>query len=202
MRPRPAGILWTLLLCALLDACTMFDKPLSPALFPAQTPAPRLDATVVALELADPDQHYRSPRLRNYFFEVTLPIGRIVEAAGRLALAAEFAHVADAKGADPRTLRLRVDSITVDADSRLIYFVPLGPIPMQRIDVKTRLAFRVHLVGPGDTVRWSQPWSAVQRRGRSRESRRDRRRSAATPSRSPPGERRSPLRGWWCATPW
>jgi len=31
-----------------------------------------------------------------------------------------------------------------------------APIPLQRIDVTTRLAFRVHLVGPGDTVRWSQ----------------------------------------------
>lgn len=171
MRARLPGILWTLLLCTLLDACTTYDKPLTPALFPAQTPAPRLDATAVSLELADPDQHYRSPRLRQYMVEVELPIGRIVEAAGRLALAAEFAQVADAKGGDPRTLRLRVDGITADADSRLIYFVPLGPIPMQRIDVKTRLAFRVHLVGPGDTVRWSQPYDSgmellkLQRKG-------------------------------------
>lgn len=160
-----------LLLCALLAGCATQVKPLAPALFPSQTPAPSLDATAVWLELAEPDQHYRSPRLRDYLIEVEMPIGRIVEAAGRLALVAEFAPLADTRGADPRALRLRVDGITADADSRFVYFVPLGPFTMSRTDVTTRLAFRVQLVGPGDTVRWSQPYDSgmellkLQRKG-------------------------------------
>ena len=55
-------------------------------------------------------------------------------------------------------------------------------------------------VGPRP-ARWSPPRATDQRRERTRESRRDRRGSAATPSHSPSDERRSPLRAWWCATP-
>jgi hypothetical protein len=159
MSTRLARILALLALCTLLAACATHEKPLAPALFPSQTPAPTLDATAMSLELVDPDQQYRSHGL-NSPEQIQMPIGRIVEAAGRLALAAEFAPLADSEGANPRTLRLRVDSVTADADDRLVYFVPLGPLSFGRTDVTTRLAFRVNLVGPGDTVRWSQSYDS------------------------------------------
>lgn len=170
MSTRVASIVTAFALCTLLAACVTLEKPLAPALFPSQTPAPTLDATAVSLELADPDQQYRSHGL-NSPEQIQMPIGRIVEAAGRLALAAEFAPLADSEGGNPRTLRLRLDNVTADADDRLVYFVPLGPLSFGRTDVTTRLAFRVNLVGPGDTLRWSQSYDSgmellkLQRKG-------------------------------------
>lgn len=145
------------LLCAAIAGCATYDKPLSPALFPPAAAAATRDPARVVLVLADRDQHYRSPRQSGYLFEIGLPIGRIVEAAGLRALAAEFEHVAGADApADPRALQLRVDDVSASVHSRFVYFIPLGPIPLNRVDLKTRVAFTIRLLAPDGSTRWSQ----------------------------------------------
>jgi hypothetical protein len=179
-RRAGARVATALLAIALLAGCVTQVARLDPALFPRQAAAPHLDTTAVRLEVADPDQRVRTARLAESMTDLELPIGRIVEAAGRLALAAEFAASPDAAIPDPRALRLRVASVAADVDSRWAYIVPLGPVTMSRADATTRLRVDVQLLGGADaTVRWTQRYDSgvepvtLQRHGLWRESEAD-----------------------------
>lgn len=158
--PLPLAALAAIVAGTLLGACATYDKPLAPGLFPPQAEAPAREPARIAIELADREQHYRSPRQSGYLFEIGLPIGRIVEAAAQLGFGAEFEQVAAGAAADPRALRLRVDDVATVVSSRFVYFIPLGPIPLERVDVRTRVEFAVRLLGPDGAPRWSQHYDS------------------------------------------
>jgi hypothetical protein len=158
---RLSASLVTLALCVVLGACASYEKPLAPELFPAQVAAAAKDPTPIVLAVTDRELRYRSARQSGHLMEVEVPIGRIVEAAGALALGAEFERVTDAAGAaDPRALQLRVDGIAAEVGDRLVYFIPLGPFPLQRVDLSCRLAFKVQATGVHGAVHWSQSYDS------------------------------------------
>jgi hypothetical protein len=139
----------------LLGGCAVIQpRPLDAALFPPppMAPAPRLAATV-ALAVAIPDQSYTNPPTRLHRHQAQLPIGRIVEAAAQLALREQFERV-EVGASDG--LALRLTDIVPQVESALIYMVPVPGGLIDRVDVTTRLAFRLALVAPDGSLRWSR----------------------------------------------
>jgi hypothetical protein len=159
-----AAVAWCLV--ALLAACAVtVHKPLAPTLFPAQTGTLAKDPATVSLTLANRELNSSSP-LRNFAGQVELPLGHIVEAAGRLALAQEFTAVATgATAADARAVALQVADVKLEVADELIYLVPV-PVPVlnavvvQRVDVTLRLTLRAKVLGPDGVVRWSQEYDS------------------------------------------
>lgn len=145
----------------LLGGCAVIEpRPLDPALFPPPpaATAPRLPATV-ALTVAIPDQSYTNPPIRLRRNQVQLPIGRIVEAAAQVALREQFQRV-DAGAGDGRGLALRLSDIEPAVDSALIYIVPIPGGLIDRVDVTTRLAFKLAVVAPDGSLRWSRVYDS------------------------------------------
>ena len=143
----------------LLGGCAVIEpRPLDPALFPSPpaATAPRLAATV-ALTVAIPDQSYTNPPIRLRRNQVQLPIGRIVEAAAQLALREQRERV-DAGAGDG--LALRLTDIVPQVESALIYVVPIPGGLIDRVDVTTRLAFKLAVVAPDGSLRWSRVYDS------------------------------------------
>lgn len=144
---------------ALLGGCAVVQpRPLDAALFPPPPTAPahRLPATV-ALALATPDQSYTNPPTRLHRNQAQLPIGRIVEAAAQLALREQFEHV-EVGASDG--LALRLTDIVPQVESALIYVFPFFGGLIDRVDVTTRLAFRLAVVAPDGSLRWSRVYDS------------------------------------------
>lgn len=164
-RRRHRGLAALLAAAAMLAGCAAVEvRPLEPALFPppASTQTPR-DAAVIALSLAVPDQSYTNPPLRLSRIQVQLPVGRMVEAAARLALSEQFGRV---DPGPPRggSLALRLSDVAPEIDSALIFILP-GPWGLwERVDVTTRLAFRLTVSAPDGSVRWSQAYDSTHER--------------------------------------
>lgn len=143
----------------LLGGCTVIQpRPLDAALFPPppMAPAPRLPATV-ALAVTTPDQSYTNPPTRLHRHQAQLPIGRIVEAAAQLALREQFERV-DVGASDG--LALHLTDIVPKVESALIYVFPLFGGLIDRVDVTTRLAFRLAIVAPDGSLRWSRVYDS------------------------------------------
>lgn len=143
----------------LLGGCTVIQpRPLDAALFPPPptAPAPRLPATV-ALAVTTPDQSYTNPPTRLHRHQAQLPIGRIVEAAAQLALREQFERV-DVGASDGPALRLT--DIVPQVESALIYVFPFFGGLIDRVDVTTRLAFRLAVVAPDGSLRWSRVYDS------------------------------------------
>lgn len=162
MSQYAARVALAVLLSILLMACgSVVQTPLAPALFPAMNAAPSRDPATISLALDQREQIFKSPQLRYFPVQVEMPIGRIVEAAGLLALRREFAAAAPGPAPpDARDLRLQVSGVALDLKSDLIYFVPLPYIPIERVDLTARLALTVNVVGPEGAVRWSQVYDS------------------------------------------
>lgn len=143
----------------LLGGCAVIQpRPLDTALFPPPptAPAPRLQATV-ALAVAIPDQSYTNPPTRLHRNQAQLPIGRIVEAAAQLALREQFERV-EVGASDG--LALRLTDIVPQVESALIYILPIPGGLIDRVDVTTRLAFRLAVVAPDGSLRWSRVYDS------------------------------------------
>ena len=143
----------------LLGGCTVIQlRPLDAALFPPPptAPAPRLLATV-ALAVATPDQSYTNPPTRLHRHQAQLPIGRIVEAAAQLALREQLERV-DVGASDG--LALRLTDIVPQVESAVIYVFPFFGGLIDRVDVTTRLAFRLAVVAPDGSLRWSRVYDS------------------------------------------
>lgn len=142
------AVLLTALLVTLATGCgSVIPKPmpLAPALFPALDNAASRDPMLLALVLEQPGQKFRSASMRHFPGQVELPIGRIVEAAGMLALRRDFAAVvAEPQEPEAWAWRVMVSDIAFDLRSDLVYLVPLPCIPIMRVDVTARLSFAVH----------------------------------------------------------
>lgn len=164
MKPRWLRAAAACGLVELLAACTMtIHKPLTPTLFPIQTDAAMKDPATVVWTLADRETRSKSP-LRNRAGQVELPLGQIVEAAGLLGLASEFARVANASAPpNARAVILQVANLRLEASDELRYFVPV-PVPLvyyaERVDVTVRLTFRARVLGPDGAERWSQDYDS------------------------------------------
>lgn len=143
----------------LLGGCGVIQpRPLDAALFPPQPKAlvPRLPATV-ALAVTTPDQSYTNPPTRLHRHQAQLPIGRIVEAAAQLALREQFERV-DVGASDGLVLRLM--DIVPQVESALIYVFPFFGGLIDRVDVTTRLAFRLAVLAPDGSLRWSRVYDS------------------------------------------
>jgi hypothetical protein len=147
----------TLPLGCMTGGCsTVEPRPLAPALFPAApgSPGPR-DATRLALSLENPTQSFTNPAVRMRLAQVQLPLGRIVEAAAMLALGEQFESLALGP-ADDRRLSVRISDVAPDLTSDLIYVIPVPGGLIDRVDVTTRLAFRLTVTAPDGSARWSR----------------------------------------------
>ena len=145
----------------LLGGCAVIQpRPLDPALFPPPpaATAARLPAAV-ELTVAIPDQSYTNPPTRLHRNQVQLPIGRIVEAAAQLALREQFER-ADVGAGDGRGLALRLMDIVPQVESALIYIVPVPGGLIDRVDVTTRLAFKLAAMAPDGSLRWSRVYDS------------------------------------------
>jgi len=142
--------------CMTSGCSTVEPRPLAPALFPAAPGAPgSKDAARLALSLDNPMQSFTNPSVRMRLAQVQLPLGRIVEAAALLALGEQFESVAQGP-ADDRRLSVRISDVAPDLTSDLIYIIPIPGGLIDRVDVTTRLAFRLTVTAPDGSARWSR----------------------------------------------
>lgn len=145
----------------LLGGCaTIEPRPLAPSLFPPAASAPALrDAAGIVLTVADPEQSFTNPPVRFRQAQVRLPIGRIVEAAARLALGEQFEHIgADTPGSG--ALAVRVSDVVPEVDSALIFVLPVPGGLIDRVDVTTRLSFKLAVLAPDGSARWSRDYDS------------------------------------------
>jgi hypothetical protein len=160
---RPSGgrrnfalLAMTLPLGCMTSGCsTVEPRPLAPALFPAAAGSPGpLDATRLALSLANPMQSFTTS-MRTSLVQVQLPLARIVEAAAMMALGEQFESVALGP-VDDRRLSVRISDVTPDLTSNLVYIIPSPFGLIERVDITTRLAFRLTVQAPDGSARWSR----------------------------------------------
>lgn len=141
--------------CMTSGCSTVEPRPLAPALFPAVPGSPGpMDATRLALSLANPMQSFTTS-MRTSLVQVQLPLGRIVEAAAMLALGEQFESVALGP-VDDRRLSVRISDVTPDLTSNLFYIIPSPFGLIERVDITTRLAFRLTVPAPDGSARWSR----------------------------------------------
>jgi hypothetical protein len=103
--------------------------------------------------------------------QVRTRAGEIVAAAAQLAFEHEFATVeTELEGAAqsaatealaaPWKVIVVPGAIRFDFRDDFVYFIPLGPLSMERRDVTVRLALEVQVVDEGGATRWSRSYDA------------------------------------------
>ena len=103
--------------------------------------------------------------------QVRTRAGDIVAAAAQLAFEHEFATVeTEPEGAAqsaatealaaPWKVIVVPGAIRIDFRDDFVYFIPLGPLSIERRDVTVRLALEVQVVDEGGATRWSRSYDA------------------------------------------
>lgn len=151
-------------LAALAGCGTMIEARFDPALFPRQATAePAFDGRVAVLtDLASLQMTVLGERLRDLpMAQVQVPIGRIVHEASLAAFGAAFrggAQWVDRIGSEPAaqplpTVALRVAQYVYR--DRLQYFIPLGPLSIERSQLDLQLVVELRLLDASGTILWS-----------------------------------------------
>jgi hypothetical protein len=158
-----------------LSACATHEATLDPQLFGA---APETDmvrstgAVRIRMSSVQSNLVVTAGGLGGFdSHQVRTRAGDIVSAAAQLAFEHEFATVeTEPKGtaqsaatealAAPWKVIVVPGAIRFDFRDDFVYFIPLGPLSMERRDVTVRLALEVQVVDEGGATRWSRSYDA------------------------------------------
>jgi hypothetical protein len=158
-----------------LSACATHEATLDPQLFGA---APETDmvrstgAVRIRMSSVQSNLVVTAGGLGGFdSHQVRTRAGEIVAAAAQLAFEHEFATVeTELEGAAqsaatealaaPWKVIVVPGAIRFDFRDDFVYFIPLGPLSMERRDVTVRLALEVQVVDEGGATRWSRSYDA------------------------------------------
>jgi hypothetical protein len=143
------------------------DKAMLPEIGQAAARAP--EAVTISLAPSDAALEITGPSLADPArTRVRLPIGAIVEAAALAAFDSEFAGGVQLRQSDirppaqsaaaPAGLSVAVTDIRFDYRNDFVYFIPLGPLTMQRWDLTLRLWLDVRVLDDRGVVLWSRSY--------------------------------------------
>jgi hypothetical protein len=155
----------------LLSGCSaLYVGALDKAMFPVIAPGcPRApEAVAISLEPSDAALETTGPSMGAGRPRVRLPIGAIVEAAALAAFDSEFAGGVQLRRGDTPpsaqsaaavgSLRVSATNIRFDYRNDFVYFIPLGPLTMQRWDLTLRLSVDMRALDERGVVLWSRSY--------------------------------------------
>jgi hypothetical protein len=174
LRPvrRGLSIVHAVCVAMLLSGCSALhvgalDKAMFPAI--AQVAARAPEAVTISLAPPDAALEITGPSMGDPAgTRVRLPIGAILEAAALAAFDSEFAGGVQLRqggtGAPVQSpaavtsLWLTATNIRFDYRNDFVYFIPLGPLTMERWDLTLRLSVDVRVLGERGVVLWSRSY--------------------------------------------
>lgn len=171
-----------------LGACATYEATLDPKLFAAVAPEPgtaRFPGTVrIRMSSVQSSLVVTAGGLSGFDSnQVRTRVGEIVAAAAQLAFEHEFAAVrlegeGEGEGAAraagpvapgaPWLATVVPGAIRFDFRDDFVYFIPLGPLSIERRDVTVRMALDVHVVDEAGATRWSRSYDAGRELWKSR----------------------------------
>lgn len=174
LRPIRGGLSILHLVCVamLLSGCSaLYVGALDKAMFPAiaQVAARAPEAITISLASSDATLESTGPSLSDPArTRVRLPIGAIVEAAALAAFDSEFAGGVHLRQADAgasaqaaavvTSLWVSATNIHFDYRNDFVYFIPLGPLMMERWDLTLRLSVDMRVLDERGVLLWSRSY--------------------------------------------
>jgi hypothetical protein len=178
MRRRLALAMLAPLVAGALAGCATFEARLDPSLFGAP-PKAAVELSPGAVRIVMPPDGSNlvvtTGGLRGFDANrVQLPAGEIITAAARLAFAHEFgggvlvAPTARADAPDapwpptaaPWQVTVALGTIQFDFRDDFVYFLPLGPLTIERRDLTVRMALTVSVLDERGATTWSRSYDA------------------------------------------
>lgn len=169
---RVVALLATLL-ASLLSGCGTINiqGTVDPGRLTVASPPPDRAAAGVAILMSPQDRsstesgHPFGSGLKRV---VTMPVGALVQTAVLAAFQADFAgpvEPADPEGSSPvspslSVLKVSIGQLTYSHGEDLVYFIPLGPLPLERIDRWVRLGFEAQVLDAQGRVTWSRRYDS------------------------------------------